>query len=141
MGSCACYILKINNCFKKTVKGLTLWRPITNRQQNPKSYTKVSEPSLQDATRTRNDTMMERRAWVQPSTVAMVSKDPEHIYMAILSQNTEIRSCVSVPKACLSLFLMIAVNLLDWVCRRAPKQGDRKQVFGVLFCFTTNPLH
>lgn len=43
-----------------------------------------------------------------------------HIYMAALSRNTEIRSCISVPKAALSLFLMPAVDLLD--CRRAPQQ-------------------
>lgn len=122
-----------------------LWRrPITNGQQNPKSYTKASEPSFQNATRSRNDTMMEVGPWVQPSTVAMVSSYPHHIYMAVLSQNREIRGCISVSKAdpdpFKGMLLMTAVDLLDQVCRSTPKQikGTENRFLGGCFILFHN---
>lgn len=128
-------MLKINNSFKKTAKCLRLCRrPITNGQQNPKFYTKASEPSFQDATRSRSDTMMEMGAWAQPSTVAMVSNYPEHFYRAILGQNRETRGCISaegraksVPDDC-------------FICRSPPKQvkGTENRVLGGCFVLFHN---
>lgn len=105
----------------------------TDHQQKTecKFYTKASEPCFQNAIRSRNDTTMEKGAWTQPSTVAMVWNDLAHTYLAIWSRNIEIRACTSVPMAGLSLFLMPAVDLLDWICRRAPKQVKGPENFWV----------
>lgn len=106
--------------FKKIAKPLRQWRrQITNRQQKAKSYRAMLPGCHQIQQMTLQwkwELGLSQALWPWYKMILA------QIDMAILSINTEIRGCVSVPKAGLSLFLTPAVDLLDWVCKRAPKQ-------------------